>query len=155
MRKIEALLDEYGESHQNHTNKIVHWICVPVIVWAIMALLWSLPFPGVLAVTPWLNWLTITLVLVFLYYVKLSPTLSIGMAAFAAISLFLIRAYETAFALPLWQFALILFVLAWAGQFWGHKVEGKKPSFFKDIQFLLIGPAWLLSFIYRRLGLPI
>ena len=54
--------------------------------------------------------------------------------------------------LPLWGICLIIFALAWAGQFWGHKVEGKKPSFLKDLQFLLIGPLWLLHFVYRRLG---
>jgi uncharacterized membrane protein YGL010W len=55
---------------------------------------------------------------------------------------------------PLWQIAAVLFVLAWIGQFIGHKIEGKKPSFFKDLQFLLIGPAWLMSFVYRSAGLP-
>ena len=54
---------------------------------------------------------------------------------------------------PLWQVCLLLFVLAWIGQFYGHKVEGKKPSFLKDLQFLLIGPAWLMNFIYKRLGI--
>ena len=54
-----------------------------------------------------------------------------------------------------WIVAAVLFVAAWVGQFWGHKVEGKKPSFFKDVQFLLIGPAWLLSFIYKRVGIPV
>jgi uncharacterized membrane protein YGL010W len=39
------------------------------------------------------------------------------------------------------------------GQFIGHKIEGKKPSFFKDILFLLIGPLWLLSFIYKKVGI--
>jgi len=55
---------------------------------------------------------------------------------------------------PLWVVCIAVFVLAWIGQFYGHKVEGKKPSFLKDIQFLLIGPAWLMHFIYKRLGIP-
>jgi uncharacterized membrane protein YGL010W len=55
---------------------------------------------------------------------------------------------------PLWLVCVIIFVVAWIGQFYGHKVEGKKPSFLKDIQFLLIGPAWLMHFIYRKLGIP-
>ena len=52
-------------------------------------------------------------------------------------------------------FAIIVFVLAWVGQFIGHKIEGKKPSFIKDIQFLLIGPIWLLSAIYNKLNIPL
>jgi uncharacterized membrane protein YGL010W len=55
---------------------------------------------------------------------------------------------------PLWMVSIIIFAVAWIGQFYGHKVEGKKPSFFKDLQFLLIGPAWLMHFIYKRLGIP-
>ena len=58
-----------------------------------------------------------------------------------------------ALATPLWQSCLAIFVVAWIGQFVGHAVEGRRPSFFKDLQFLLIGPLWLLSFAYRRLGL--
>ena len=53
----------------------------------------------------------------------------------------------------LWKVSLIIFIIAWIGQFIGHKIEGKKPSFFQDIQFLLIGPAWLIGFIYRRFNI--
>ncbi len=45
--------------------------------------------------------------------------------------------------------AAVVFVLAWIGQFVGHRIEGRKPSFLEDVKFLLVGPAWLLSFVYR------
>ena len=48
---------------------------------------------------------------------------------------------------------LLIFIIAWVGQFIGHKIEGQKPSFFEDIQFLLIGPAWIISFIYKKMGI--
>ena len=54
-----------------------------------------------------------------------------------------------------WRLSLAIFIVAWIGQFIGHKIEGKKPSFFEDLQFLLIGPAWLLSFIYNKLGIKL
>lgn len=152
-RRIDALLAEYGESHQNETNKAVHWICVPAIVWSIAAILWSLPVPGVFGAVPGLNWLTLILALSLVYYVTLSVPLAVGFAVFSALCVGVILAYEAWAPVPLWQAALGVFVLAWLGQFWGHKVEGKKPSFFKDVQFLLIGPAWLMSFLYRRWGL--
>ncbi len=152
-RKIDALLAEYGESHQNPTNKKVHWICVPVIFWTIAALLWSIPVPAVFTAVPYLNWLTIILGLCVIYYIVMSPRLAVGIVLYCLLCVWLIVLYQASFALPLWKFAVALFVLAWIGQFWGHKVEGKKPSFFKDVQFLLIGPAWLLSFIYKRLGI--
>ncbi|MEM8792182.1 MAG: Mpo1-like protein [Pseudomonadota bacterium] len=149
-RTIDRLLAEYGESHQNETNKAVHWICVPVIVWTVIALFWSIPSPfGIWYV----NWATILLAASLLYYIVLSPALAVGFAVFALICVHLIILYEASWNLPLWQFALGVFVIAWVGQFWGHKIEGKKPSFLKDVQFLMIGPAWLMSFLYQRWGI--
>ncbi len=154
-RRIDALLGKYGESHRNPVNKAVHWVCVPVIVWSVMAGLYALPQPGFMAGVFWLNWLSAVLALSLLYYVILSPTLAAGIAAYAAINYWLVLLVKNTAAWPLWQVAFVLFVLAWIGQFWGHKVEGRKPSFFKDVQFLLIGPAWLLSALYRRIGIPV
>lgn len=149
MRKIEALLAEYGESHQNPTNKAVHWICVPVIFVCVMALIYSLPpIAGVNVLWPVAG-------LALLYYVLLSRSLALGFVVVLVVAYGLILVLQASMPLPLWATALILFVVAWIGQFWGHKVEGKKPSFFKDVQFLLIGPAWLLSFIYRRFGIAL
>ncbi len=152
-RKIDALLREYGESHQNPVNKAIHWVCVPVIVWTVLALIWSLPVPEVFNKVNNLNWMTLLLAVSVLYYLVVSWQLAVGFLAYAAICVALVRGYEASFSLPLWQFALGVFVLAWIGQFWGHKIEGKKPSFFKDVQFLLIGPVWLLHFIYKKLGI--
>ncbi|MAL78520.1 MAG: hypothetical protein CMN55_05320 [Sneathiella sp.] len=156
-RRIHALLTEYGMSHQNATNKLIHWIAVPVIFWTIVALLWVIPVPEAFAAIPYLNWATLALALTVLYYAVLSWTLAIGMVLFTLLCFALIQLYLAAppFGLPLWQFAVGAFVIAWVFQFIGHKIEGKKPSFFKDVQFLLIGPAWLMGFIYRKLGLPI
>jgi len=92
-------------------------------------------------------------VLVLIYYVSLSIPLGFGMFLFGLLCLFLVRLINDANIAPLWMISLIIFVVAWIGQFYGHKVEGKKPSFLKDIQFLLIGPAWLMHFIYRKLGI--
>jgi uncharacterized membrane protein YGL010W len=151
-RRIDALLAEYGESHQNETNKAVHWVCVPVIVWTVMALLYSIPTPWSV---PGLNWLTIVLAASLVYYVLLSPTLAVGVAVYAAVCYWIILLVSAGAPFPLWSVAIVVFVIAWIGQFWGHKIEGKKPSFLKDVQFLLIGPAWLLSFVYRRIGIPV
>lgn len=152
-RKIDALLLEYGESHQNPTNKAVHWICVPAIFWTITALVWSIPVPQALQSIPDFNWLMPVMIGVVLYYLIASWQLAIGIIVFVGVCVWLITAYQANFTLPLWQFAIGVFVVAWIGQFWGHKIEGKKPSFFKDVQFLLIGPAWLLHFLYKRYGI--
>ena len=88
----------------------------------------------------------------FIYYVVLSPKLALGMVLVVGamvVTLYLIDQSPV----PVWLASVIIFVGAWVGQFIGHNIEGKKPSFFKDVQFLMIGPMWLLSFVYRRLGI--
>jgi uncharacterized membrane protein YGL010W len=154
MRTIDKLLDEYAESHLNRLNKAIHWICVPPIVWTVVALLWSIPFPLDIGsgIVP-LNWAVIALVPVQIYYFRLSRRLGMGLMLYNLLMLWLTSIVEAASPWPLWQVAAVVFVLAWTGQFIGHVFEGRRPSFFKDLQFLLIGPAWLLSFIYRHLGL--
>ena len=144
---------EYGESHQDHANETIHWICVPVIFYSVTGLIWSIPTPEVFSPVPLLNWATMAVVLVFVFYLRLSPPLAVGMLLFMAGGVALLTWHARACPFPIWKSSLILFVLAWIGQFIGHKIEGKKPSFFKDVQFLLIGPAWLMHFIYRRLGI--
>jgi uncharacterized membrane protein YGL010W len=158
VRKIDALLSEYGASHQNKTNKVIHWICVPLIFFSLIGLLASIPAGIVQSLlgegNPYANWATVALVLVIAYYVTLSIPLSIGMLLFAMACLMIVNVMSRLNIIPLWTVCLIIFVLAWAGQFFGHKLEGKKPSFFKDIQFLLIGPAWLMHFVFRKIRIP-
>src|SRR6056297_3299422 len=139
MRAVDAWLSEYGESHRHATNKLIHWICVPAIVWSVVALIWSIPSPA-----DWLNWAIVTAVAAQLYYIKLSPKLSVGIGLFLLACLGLCLLVEQQLTWPLWQVALAVFVIAWIGQFIGHRIEGKKPSFFKDLVFLMIGPAWLM-----------
>jgi uncharacterized membrane protein YGL010W len=154
MKTIQQWLAEYGESHQNETNKLIHWICVPSIFFSITGLLYSIKLPfSIVGING--NVSMIVLLLAVIYYLSLSKTLWIGLLLFAVACFTLCFFIERLGILPLWLFYLIIFVLAWIGQFYGHSVEGKKPSFFKDIQFLLIGPAWLMSFVYKKLGIGI
>jgi len=158
MRKIDQLLSEYGESHQNVTNKTIHWICVPLIFWSVVALISSIPAGLLQSIfgdgSRLANWAVIVLILALLYYITLSVTLSIGMLLFSLLCFYVIQIVVRSAIAPIWMVALIVFVAAWIGQFYGHKIEGKKPSFFKDLQFLLIGPAWLMHFIYKKIGIP-
>ncbi len=158
MRRIDHLLSEYGESHQNDTNKSIHWVCVPLIFFSIVGLVASIPAQTVQSFlgegNAYANWATVVLVLVTIYYVTLSIPLSVGMMLFGVLCLVLVNVIVQLNIAPLWAVCIGIFVLAWIGQFYGHKVEGKKPSFFKDVQFLLIGPAWLMHFIYKKLGIP-
>ena len=154
MSAIQPLLDEYGESHQHQTNKIIHWICVPAIMFSLIGLLFSIPMPGSKGI--FANWAAVVLLAALLYYARLSIPMFLG---FLVISYLLLLGNYTIYQsvhysnTNLALISLGIFVIAWVGQFIGHKIEGKKPSFLKDIQFLLIGPAWLLHFIYRKLNI--
>ncbi|WP_128546602.1 Mpo1 family 2-hydroxy fatty acid dioxygenase [Larkinella soli] len=152
MKTTRQWLEEYGESHQNPTNKLVHWICVPLIFFSVVGFFYGIRLPVLLGPNLPLNVAMILLVGVTIYYFTLSRPLSVGMALFSLICLILWQQIVAAGFTP-WKVAAVLFVLAWIGQFWGHRVEGKKPSFFKDLQFLMIGPMWLMHFIYRKLGI--
>lgn len=162
MKKIDLLLEEYGSSHKNKTNKFIHWICVPAIFFSIVALIWSIPLGPLENLKIYnfqiINWATISLVLVVFYYIKLSPLLTIGMVFFSTICLYMTNLLENLInsgkiEFQLWLIALTIFVVSWIIQFIGHEIEGKKPSFLKDVQFLLIGPAWLMHFIYKKINL--
>ena len=151
MRTIDDWLNEYGESHKNETNKLIHWICVPVIVFSILGMLYAIKLPFYMGHYQ-LNVGLIISVVALLYYFSLSASLSVGMFLYLSVCMLLANLIESSRIMPLWLFSIIIFLLAWVGQFYGHKIEGKKPSFLKDIQFLMIGPAWLMSFIYKKLG---
>jgi len=154
MRTAAQWLDDYGDSHRNHTNKALHWICVPVIAWCVLGLLWSLPFPeGIRAMHPAANWAGVAVLAALLYYCLLSVPLALGALPLLLAFLWSLDRLDHVDGVPLWSICVVLFVIAWVGQFIGHAIEGKRPSFFKDVQFLMIGPLWLLADVYRRLGI--
>lgn len=153
-KTADQWFEEYGASHQNPTNKLIHWICVPLIFIVIMGLLWSIPTPALFDSVPYLNWATLSAIIVVGFYLKMSPSLAVGLTLFTLATYALLAYYEQQSGWPaMWATCSVAFVILWIFQFIGHYIEGKKPSFFKDIQFLLIGPAWLMGFIYRRLGI--
>ncbi|WP_182002699.1 Mpo1 family 2-hydroxy fatty acid dioxygenase [Acinetobacter lactucae] len=130
MKSITEWFDEYSESHQNPTNKQIHWLCVPAILFSIIGIIahFSILLTALL------------LVLTLVFYARLDLVLAVAMAALLVVMAWLI------YTLPVGVgFYIAIFVIAWVGQFYGHKVEGKKPSFFKDLQFLLIGPVWCMD----------
>ena len=140
LRKIDDLFRSYGESHRNPANKAIHWICVPLITWSVLAALWAWSAAAAY----------VGIGLAVAFYFWLSPSIALGMLAVLGLMVYPLPLLETNVLLV----AAIVFVLAWIGQFIGHLIEGRKPSFFEDVKFLLIGPAWLLGFIYRRAGIP-
>src|SRR5690606_1228106 len=160
LSKVEGLFIEYAQSHQNPTNVLIHWICVPLITFSLLGLVWMIPFPHISwlgSMNGFVNWASFLIACVIYYYLQLSPTLSYGMLAVVGIFSFFIvqlECWEAPGGMPVWLVCAIIFVISWIAQCIGPKIEGRKPSFLTDLQFLLIGPIWLLSKFYRKLNIP-
>lgn len=147
MKNLQQWLSEYGESHQNRTNKIIHYICVPAIFMTVIGLLWSVPFPAV-NLPNYVNWATLLLVPALIFYFRLSLIVGFGMTATSIVMVLFVAWWESNITMSVLVMSVTVFVIAWVLQFIGHKIEGKKPSFFKDVQFLLIGPAWIFCHLF-------
>lgn len=154
MKSITKWLDEYGVSHQNQTNKLIHYLCVPAIYMTVLGLLWSIPFP-VADMPMWVNWSTVLAIPALLFYFSLSSVVGLGMTVFTALMVVFLQWWQLNMAeyMSVLIMSVVVFVVAWILQFVGHNIEGKKPSFLKDVQFLLIGPAWILCFVYKKLNI--
>jgi uncharacterized membrane protein YGL010W len=151
MRPIDRYFASYSGDHQNATNQRIHVVAVPAILWSVVALIWCIPVFGT-----WMKtgvWAALTMFVAWMFYYRLSRTLGLGMLAVFFFCGCLCRLIESRFGLSalLWS-AVTVFVVAWIAQFIGHKIEGRKPSFLTDLVYLLIGPAWVLSKLYRHLG---
>jgi uncharacterized membrane protein YGL010W len=151
--QADQLLAEYSADHQNPFNRLMHSICVPLIAIALVGLLWAIPVPGAWSLSStWINFGTAALIILNVYYLRLAPRLGLGMVVAALLAAPLL-AFADALPVPLWLTALVVFTVGWIGQFIGHYVEGRRPSFFRDLRFLLIGPLWVLSKLYAVLGI--
>lgn len=155
MRKIDLLFAEYAESHRNSTNKLIHWICVPLIFWTILGFISLIPAPHFCAsYFGCISFVSIiAVVLVTIFYARLSLLISFLMIIIMLLMEHFVYAVNINFGKKSWLIYAGVFIITWILQFVGHKIEGKKPSFLKDLQFLLIGPIWLLSFILKKTGI--
>ena len=155
MRKIDQLFAEYAESHQNKTNKFIHWICVPLIFFTIVGFISLISAPHFC--TAYFGCISlasiIALILVSIFYVRLSWIITIIMLIVMLLMEHFAYAINIHFSSNSWIIYLSIFVITWIFQFIGHKIEGKKPSFLKDLQFLLVGPIWLLHFVLKKIGI--
>jgi uncharacterized membrane protein YGL010W len=140
LKNQNNLITTYSSSHQNGTNQLIHLFCVPIIFFTVVATVY---FYLPIALTA----LIIVATLVF-YYRSLREFLP------PMIVLYVISLCISAYFAPYKYFIQTvgaLFVVAWIGQFWGHKIEGKKPSFFQDLFFLLVGPAWVMAKLQKKI----
>jgi uncharacterized membrane protein YGL010W len=150
-RPIERYFSSYSGDHLNTTNQSIHVIAVPAILWSVVALLWCIPVGGT-----WFRsglWAALAMFAAWMFYNRLSHRLGLGMLAGFFFSGCLCRLLETELGIGgLLSTAVGVFVIAWIAQFYGHHLEGRRPSFLTDLVYLLIGPIWVLAKLYRKLG---
>ncbi|PIK15165.1 Mpo1-like protein [Halobacteriovorax sp. JY17] len=154
MKTIDEWLSEYGESHRNKTNQVIHKVCVPAIEFSLLGILWLIPTPSSFWSIPYLNWATLFCAFALLFYLSLkSARYFIGSVLMLIPMLVVINYLRVNFGGIIIYGFVGLFIISWVGQFIGHRIEGKKPSFLKDLFFLLIGPLWVLRSLYRKIGI--
>ena len=150
-RPIDRWFASYSGDHRNDTNQWIHVFAVPLILWSVIALLWCIPVIG-----SWFRpglWAALAMFFAWTFYYRASRRLGYGMlAVFVAMAWLTRWLHDTLGTTQLLYLAIVVFVLAWIAQFVGHRIEGRKPSFLTDLTYLLIGPAWVLAKLYRRLG---
>jgi uncharacterized membrane protein YGL010W len=110
-----------------------------------LGLLRSIPFP---LDFPYMGWDLVFLVVCWGFYFSLSRAVAVFMICLSLLMVAInIQIQSTGYLL---EASILIFMVNWIGQFIGHKIEGKKPSFFEDLIFLLIGPLWVFEPCYRR-----
>jgi uncharacterized membrane protein YGL010W len=150
VKSARAWLDEYSLSHRNPVNRKLHFVCIPVIVFSLMCGLKAIPLGN-----DALNAASVALVAALAYYTLLSWRLALGLLVVLGLFYAGVLSLQSALGSHFIWAAAGLFVAAWVGQFVGHVVERARPSFFKDLQFLLIGPMWELAQVYQALGIAV
>jgi uncharacterized membrane protein YGL010W len=148
MRTLEQYLDDYGQSHRNPLNQMIHFFCVPAIFISSVGLFWAVPVGAWLGLSaelaPWVNASTIGMLPILVFYAMMSLA-SLGlMILWFAVSIGYVLAVQ-ALGLHLVLTSAVIWLIAWAVQVYGHKVEGAKPSFIQDLLFLLIGPLFVMD----------
>lgn len=154
MTETDGWLQRYEETHQDLTNPVIYWAAVPLVVLGTVGLFWVLPIPDeFFEISPLLNWGTAFLMATAVYYFIISVSLAIGMLPFiigiAAINMWLAGSEFSHLYV-----SLGLLVAGIIGLWLGHRNGNGLRAVLQDLQFMMIGPAWLLSVLYRRIGIP-
>ena len=155
MTETDGWLARYEESHSNVTYPFVYWAAVPMVVLGTVGLLWSLPVPDEFyEISPLLNWGSAFLMASAVYYFIISVPLAIGMLPFViGIASFQLWLLQSDFS-PL-RVSAGLLMAGVIGLWLGHRNQRGLRPLVEDLQMIMIGPAWLLSVLYRRIGIPI
>lgn len=125
------LFNEYASYHNDRRNRVCHAFGIPLIILGVMGLLAHVRIgPIDLAV--------VLAALTLAYYATIDVRGAlISLLVFAVLYLAGVR-------LP-WEVSLGAFVVGWAFQLVGHRIEGTKPKFLDNLIYLLVGPLYIFE----------
>lgn len=154
MQETDNWLTDYGNAHRELNFPLIYWVSVMTVVMATVGMLWSLPVPEEFArISPVLNWGSIFLMAAVVYYFIISMALAIGMLpVIFAMVLGFVSIADSDWSLP--QLSAGLFALSLTGLYLGHISGPGLAGVVRDIQMMMIAPVWLLSRLYRHVGIP-
>ena len=154
MTDADSWLLRYEQGHSNLKNPVVYWTSVPLVVVGFVGVLWYLPIPvEFFEISPFLNWGSAFLMATTIYYFIISVSIAIGMLPFM-LGLASLQIWLTGSALPALGVSVGLLASGSAGLWLGRRGAGGLGALLQDLQLMMIGPAWLLSVLYRRFGIP-
>jgi len=154
MSETDNWLLRYEQNHSELNNPWVYWAAVPMVVTGTVGLLWALPIPAEFyKISPLLNWGSAFLMAATIYYFIISLSIAIGMLPFL-LGLATLQLWLTASNYPALGVSIGLMVAGTVGLAMGRRGAGRVRAVLQDLQLMMIGPAWLLSMIYRRFGIP-
>lgn len=151
--------DKFAASHQEHSNKIIHVIFIPLLLFSLVGLFWSIPFPDLKFLGQYrqdFNWSSFFLAFLVYYYIRLSPVLAYPLLFIMLLMFYIVTKMDEAHkagGVAVWMVAGMIFLFSVIALFAGYKKERKKLSFEYRRKNLIIAPLFLLSLVFKRLGI--
>lgn len=157
---VVTIAGEFSQFHQSRTNKLIHYFTIPFLSFAVLGLIWAIPFPHLDFLggyNGFINWASFVIAGAVYYYYRVSQVLSYGLLvmvfAFSAGIVGLEKLHTLQGWPEMWQICLLISAVCYAAQFSGHKVEGRVPPPVYSLKTFVNGPLWMSYLLFKRAGL--
>jgi len=149
VKTLEDQMSFYAAYHQDTRNKATHFVGVPLIVFSLMIPLgWLRADVGGVSLSAAL---VVTSVLL-LYYLVLDIPLGLAMGAVFALMLWGAEPLSQATLAASLGWFVVLFIVGWGLQLWGHVYEGRKPALVDNLFQIFVAPIFLAAEVFFALG---
>jgi len=146
---------EFGLRYESARNPGIYWMSLLVLLIGVTGLLWALPVPEAFErISPLLNFGSAFLMAALVYYFVMSMSLGFGMVPFV-LGIAAIETWIEGQPISQSYVASVLIGAGVSGLCFGHYAAGGLRAVGRDVQLIMIAPAWLLAQLYRRLGIPL